>query len=94
MLAYVKSTFEHNVRNMDNALGQYTSSLTGLQISFDSSVGCVIESILNDGIRYGKNINGKFVLKWEWYNTEYLVKVLLSLASLKVRWLLFGILGL
>ena len=77
LLAYVKSTFENDVHNIDNALGQYTSSLTGLQISFDSSVSCVIESILNDGIKYGKNINGKFVLKWEWYNTEYLVKVLM-----------------
>ena len=85
MLAYVKSTFENDVRIINNALGQYSSSLTGLQISFDSSVNCVIESILNDGIRYGKNINGKFVLKWEWYNTEYLVKVLLMHTSLKVR---------
>ena len=80
MLAYVKCTFENDVRIINNALGQYTSSLTGLQISFYSSVGCVIESILNDGIRYGKNINGKFVLKWEWYNTEYLVKVLMHVS--------------
>ena len=80
MLAYVKSTFENDVRIINNALGQYSSSLTGLQISFDSSVSCVIESILNDGIRYGKNINGKFVMKWEWYNTEYLVKVLMHVS--------------
>ena len=46
--------------------------LTGSHLSLGSTVWYVVEAILNDGIRNGKNNNGKFVMRWEWYNTEYL----------------------
>ena len=76
LLAYVKSTFGNDVYQVDNIIAPYTSTLTGSHLSFGSTVWYVVESILNDGIRNGKNINGKFVMRWEWYNTEYLAKVL------------------
>ena len=76
LLAYVKSTFENNAHQVDNIIAPYPSTLTGSHLSLGSTVWYVVEAILNDGIRNGKNINGKFVMRWEWYNTEYLAKVL------------------
>ena len=81
LLAYVKSTFENNAHQVDNTIASYPSTLTGSNLSLGSTVWYVVESILNDGIRHGKNINGKFVMRWEWYNTEYLAKVLTNSAE-------------
>ena len=75
LLAFVKSTFENDADQVDNIIASYPSTLTGSNLSLGSTIWYVVESILNDGIRNGKNINGKFVMKWEWYNTEYLAKV-------------------
>ena len=81
LLAYVKSTFEEDAHQVDNIITPYSSTLTGSHLSLGSTVWYVVEAILNDGIRNGKNINGKFVMRWEWYNTEYLAKVLFSLTK-------------
>lgn len=75
LLAFVKSTFENDADQVDNIIASYPSTLTGSNLSLGSTIWYVVESILNDGIRNGKNINGKFVMKWEWYNTDYLAKV-------------------
>ena len=75
LLAYVKSTFENDAHEIDNIIAANPSTLTGTNLSLGSTVWYVVESILNDGIRHGKNINGRFVMRWEWYNTEYLAKV-------------------
>ena len=83
LLAYVKSTFENNAHQVDNIIASYPSILTGSNLSLGSTVWYVVESILNDGIRHGKNINGKFVMRWEWYNTEYLAKVFTNSAEQK-----------
>jgi len=86
LLAYVKSTFQNDAHQVDNIIAPYPSTLTGSHLSLGSTVWYVVESILNDGIRNGKNINGKFVMRWEWYNTEYLAKVLFSLTVARKIW--------